>query len=200
MLFSKVIPLTPQPSLCPKLPPKERKFLTPDEVEKLLTAAKQIGRHRHRDYTMLLMAYRHGLRVSELVALKWSQVFYKQAELHVVRRKNGTPAAHPLTGPELRALRKLQRLYPDTPYLFISERHAPLTRKTVYALVTRAAKQAGFDFRVSPHSLRHSCGYKLVNDGQPIRAIQQYLGHRNIEHTVRYTELAPGQFDGFWVD
>ncbi|MFM0069126.1 tyrosine-type recombinase/integrase [Paraburkholderia aspalathi] len=120
-----------------------------------------------------------------------------QALVHIVRRKRGMPAVHPLRGPELRVLRRLQRDYPGTAYVFVSERHAPLTPDTVRKIVTRAGQPAGLAFPVHPHMLRHATGYKLANDGHDTRAIQHYLGHRNIQHTTRYTELAPDRFRNF---
>ena len=191
-----------------KVPPRRKKnsdvrrreFLTPEEVDQLMTAAGSTGRHRHRDRTLILLAYRHGLRVSELVSLRWDQLDLRQGHLHVTRLKNGTPSTHPIRGPEIRALRRLMREYPDTPYLFVTERGGPLTASTVRKLVARAGREAGFAFPVHPHMIRHSTGYKLANDGHDTRAIQHYLGHRNIQHTVRYTELSPDRFNGFWAD
>ena len=179
---------------------RSREFLTADEVDRLMAAAGSTGRHRHRDRTLILLAYRHGLRVSELVSLRWDQVDLRQGHLHVTRLKNGTPSTHPIRGPEIRALRRLRRDYPDTPYLFVTERGGPLTASTVRKLVARAGKEAGIEFSVHPHMLRHALGYKLANDGHDTRAIQHYLGHRNIQHTVRYTELSPDRFNGFWGD
>jgi type 1 fimbriae regulatory protein FimE len=149
---------------------------------------------------LILITYRHGLRVSELVALRWDQVDLTQGLVHVTRRKNGVQSVHPLRGPELRALRRLQRDYPETPYVFVSERKAPLTPDAVRKIVTRAGRQAGIAFPIHPHMLRHSTGYKLANDGQDTRAIQHYLGHRNIQNTTRYAELAPDRFKDFWND
>ena len=106
---------------------RAREHLTPAEVARLIKAAKETGRHGHRDATLVLVAYRHGLRVSELVALRWDQVDLDQGLLHVTRLKGGTASTHPLRGPELRALRRLRRDYPDTPYLFVSERGGPVT-------------------------------------------------------------------------
>jgi len=179
---------------------RSREYLREQEVTELLQAAGQVGRHRTRDATLILLAYRHGLRVSELVSLRWDQVDLRQGLLHVTRRKHGIPSVHPLRGPELRALRRLQRDYPASAYLFVSERKAPLTTSAVRKIVGRAGRQAGFAFPVHPHMLRHATGYKLANAGQDTRAIQQYLGHRNIQHTTRYTELVPDRFKDFWQD
>lgn len=179
---------------------RTREHLTPPEVEKLMTAAGRLGRHGHRDATLILLAYRHGLRVSELVALRWEQVDLKQGLLHVARRKHGVASTHPLRGPELRALRRLQREYERSPYVLTTERRGPLTDSAVRKIVARAGEEATLGFPVHPHMLRHACGYKLANDGHDTRAIQHYLGHRNIQHTVRYTELAPDRFKNFWKD
>jgi type 1 fimbriae regulatory protein FimB/type 1 fimbriae regulatory protein FimE len=179
---------------------RSREHLTEDEVEQLIAAAKKLGRHGHRDSTMILLAYRHGLRVGELVALQWSQVDLDQAVLHVRRLKQGTPATHPLTGRELRALRQLKRGKTHLVYLFVSERGGPLTENAVGQLVARAGEAAGLELEVHPHMLRHACGYYLANKCTDTRAIQAYLGHRNIQHTVRYTELAADRFNGLWED
>jgi type 1 fimbriae regulatory protein FimE len=148
-----------------------------------------------------MLGYRHGLRVGELVALRWEQVDLTAGLLHVTRLKRGLPSTHPLRGPELRALRRLQREQGSAcPYVFATERRGPLTTASVRKLVTRIGQAAGFPFPVHPHMFRHACGFKLANEGHDTRAIQQYLGHRNIAHTVRYTELAPGRFEEFWKD
>ena len=91
---------------------RSREYLTAEEVDQLMTAARSVGRHGHRDMTMILVAFRHGLRVSELVALRWDMIDLKQGVVHVSRLKNGVNSTHPLRGPELRALRKLKRDYP----------------------------------------------------------------------------------------
>jgi type 1 fimbriae regulatory protein FimE len=180
---------------------RTREHLTPDEVEKLMTAAGRLGRHRHRDATLVLLAYRHGLRVSELVALRWEQVDLKAGLLHVTRLKNGVPSTHPLRGPELRALRRLRRDYIEaSAYVFTTERGGPLTDSGVRKIVARAGDDAKLPFPVHPHMLRHATGYKLANDGHDTRAIQHYLGHKNIAHTVRYTNLAADRFKSFWRD
>lgn len=188
------------PKRLPNAALRSREYLTPDEVEQLINAARRVGRHGHRDASMILLAYRHGLRVSELVALRWDQIDLKEGRLHVGRLKNGMPSTHPLRGPEIRALRRLRRDYPETPYVFVTERKGPLTTSTVRKMITRAGKLAELPFPVHPHMLRHACGYKLANDGHDTRAIQHYLGHRNITHTCRYTELAADRFKSFWRD
>jgi type 1 fimbriae regulatory protein FimB/type 1 fimbriae regulatory protein FimE len=144
------------------------------------------------------MTYRHGLRVSELVALRWSQVELKVGLLHVTRRKNGTPSTHPLQGDELRALRKLDQS--SSPFVFTSERGGPMTDSNVRKLIARLGQAAKLGFPVHPHQLRHACGYALVKAGHDTRRIQLWLGHRNIAHTVRYTALSDAPFKEFWRD
>ena len=179
---------------------RSREHLTEAEVDKLITAAGKVGRYGHRDATMILITFRHGLRVSELVALRWEQLDLRQGLLHVRRRKNGIPSTHPLHGPELRALRQLERGAGTAPYVFVSERKAPLTDSAFRKIVARAGVAADLGLPVHPHMLRHSTGFKLANDGQDTRAIQHYLGHKNIQHTVGYTHLSPERFNGFWED
>ncbi len=118
---------TAPPRKRPNAEYRTREYLTAAEVDKLTVAASRTGRHGHRDATMILVTYRHALRVSELVALRWEQVDLKQGVLHVRRRKNGTPSTHPLHGPEIRALRRIAREYPHTRYVFMTERKGPLT-------------------------------------------------------------------------
>jgi type 1 fimbriae regulatory protein FimE len=179
---------------------RSREYLTEDEVEQLIAAAGRVGRHGHRDSTLILLSYRHGLRVTELVSLRWEQVDLKQGLMHVNRLKHGNPSVHPIRGPELRALRRLQRDYSTLPYVFCSERKAPLTSDAIRKILGRAGKEAKLPFTVHPHMLRHACGYKLAQAGQDTRAIQHYLGHKNIQHTVRYTQLSPDRFKEFWKD
>jgi len=179
---------------------RTREHLTPQEVDKLIRAASRVGRYGHRDATLILIAYRHGLRVSELVALRWDQFDLEQGLLHVSRVKNGVQSTHPLRGPEIRALRRLRRECPITPYVFTTERRGTMTGSAVRKIVTRAGDQANLGLPVHPHMLRHACGFKLANEGHDTRAIQHYLGHRNIQHTVRYTDIAPDRFRGFWRD
>src|SRR5690606_16234858 len=136
----------------------------------------------------------------ELVSLRWDQVDLKGGVLHVNRSKNGTASNHPIGKREGRALRRLRRDYAECRYVFVSERSGPMTAANVRKIVARAGRLAGLPFPVHPHMLRHACGYKLANDGHDTRAIQHYLGHKNIVHTVRYTELASDRFKGFWSD
>jgi type 1 fimbriae regulatory protein FimB/type 1 fimbriae regulatory protein FimE len=179
---------------------RSREYLTPSEVDRLLEAVGALGRYGPRDRTLLLLMYRHGLRVSEAITLRWDQIDLKAGHLLVQRLKNGVASTHPLRGPELRALRQLRRDWPEGPYLFASERGGPMTASNVRKLLTRAGTLAKLGFPVHPHMLRHACGFKLANEGHDTRSLQHYLGHKNIAHTVRYTELAPERFKGFWKD
>src|ERR1700691_1007537 len=194
----------PSPAIPPRrtsnLDRRTREYLTPGEVEKVLQASSKVGRHGARDRTLILLAYRHALRVSQLVRLRWEQIDIKAGLAHVSRLKNGLASTHPIRGPELRALRELRRDYPDSPYLFVTERGGPMTPATARKLIARAGELAKLPFPIHPHMLRHSAGFKLANEGHDTRSIQQYLGHRNITHTVRYTELSPDRFKGFWKD
>jgi len=176
---------------------RSREYLTPDEVSALVKQAGSVGRHKTRNRTLILALYRHGLRVSEATDLKWDQVDFKQAEMHVRRLKGGTPAVHPIKGDELRLLRKLKREY-DSKFVFVSERGLPLARSSVAAIVKRAGGSTEIKLAVHPHMLRHACGYYLANKNVDTRTIQAYLGHRSIQHTVRYTDLAPGRFNNLW--
>ncbi len=113
---------------------------------------------------------------------------------------HGRDSIHPLRSPELRALRALHRDYTDTSYVFVSERKAPLSTRSIRHIIARAGELAGIPFPVHPHQLRHACGYYLAASGHDTRAIQDYLGHKNIHHTVRYTQMSPQRFENFWMD
>jgi type 1 fimbriae regulatory protein FimE len=178
---------------------RTREYLTEHEIGRLMKAAGD-NRHGHRDATMILLAFRHGLRASELCSLRWEQVDLAHGRLHVSRLKNGMPSVHPLSGTELRALRRLQREQESGRYLFMSERGAPMSSVGFRRMIGRLGEAAKMPFPVHPHMLRHATGFKLANDGQDTRALQHYLGHKNIQHTVRYTELSPGRFKNFWTD
>jgi site-specific recombinase XerD len=197
-----VAPATEKRTVAPGRKPnsayRKREHLTEAEVEKLIKAAAA-NRWGHRDATMVLVAYRHGLRVSELVDLRWDQIDFNTATLHVRRVKKGTPSTHPIRGDELRALRRQQREQdPRSSFVFTSERGAPFTTAGFARMIERAGEAAGLSFKAHPHMLRHACGFKLANDGHDTRSLQAYLGHRNIQHTVRYSELAPTRFKDFW--
>jgi type 1 fimbriae regulatory protein FimB/type 1 fimbriae regulatory protein FimE len=189
---------TIMPTRQPNATYRTREHLTAAEIGKLLKVASR-NRWGHRDATMILVAYRHGLRVSELVDLRWDQIDFDHARLHVRRLKQGTPATHPIPGDEMRDLRKLQREQdPKTPFVFTSERGSPFSTSGFARLVKRAGEAAKLGFPAHPHMLRHACGFALANKGHDTRSLQAYLGHKNIQHTVRYTELSPTRFKDFW--
>jgi integrase len=178
---------------------RTREHLTPGEVDTLIEAARS-NRYGHRDATMILLTYRHGLRAAEVCDLRWDQVDFNGAVLHVRRVKNGTPSTHPIRGDELRALRRLQREGPASPFVFVSERGSPFTTAGFARMIERAAAGAGLELKAHPHMLRHACGYALANKGHDTRAIQGWLGHRSITSTAVYTALAPNRFKDFWRD
>jgi type 1 fimbriae regulatory protein FimE len=180
---------------------RPREYLTPKEVERLIAAAKKRGRrYGLRDATMILVAFRHGLRVSELCALTWDQIDFSQGMMHVRRIKNGIGSVQQIGGEEMRMLRALKREDGGSRYVFMTERGAPMTPAGFRKFLSRLAIGAKFQFLVHPQMLRHACGFKLANDGRDTRALQHYLGHKNIMHTVRYTELSPERFKNFWED
>lgn len=177
-----------------------REHLLPDEVESMIKAARDT-RYPERNSTMILLMFRHGLRVSEAIALRWAQIDFRTGLLHVNRLKGGVASTHPISARESRALHTLKRSNSkNSPFIFLSERGAPMSDRNVRVIVAEAGKKAEIDFPVHPHQLRHACGYYLALHGHDTRAIQAYLGHRSIEHTVRYTALAPDRFKSFWQD
>jgi integrase len=189
---------------------RTREYLTPDEVETLIKAAKS-GRWGDRDACLILTAFRHGLRAQEIADLEWTQVEGgRSPTLHVRRVKGGRPSQHPIRGDEMRMLHKLmpsdkpqkaqRAALPKSPYVFTTERGGQFTADAINRQIKSIGKRAGFAFPVHAHMLRHSCGYKLANDGHDTRSIQAWLGHANINHTVRYTELSAARFKDFWRD
>jgi site-specific recombinase XerD len=203
-----VAPTTVYGTVESQQPPKRRRnadvrvreYLTDAEVNRLIDAAGE-NRNGHRDATMVLVAYRHGLRATEVVTLRWDAVDFNHGRMHVARVKGSAESVHPLSGRELRALRRVEREQdPASPFIFTSERGAPFTTAGWRKMVARLGIAACFGFPIHPHMLRHACGYKLANDGVDTRSLQAYLGHKNIQHTVRYTELAPTRFKDFWRD
>jgi len=176
---------------------RPREYLTGKEVDRLIDAARKRGRNSQRDVAAILLAYRHGLRASELCSLKWSQIDLRNGRLHVNRAKGGIESVHPLHGLELRALRPLHQ---RSPYVFVTEARTPVTPAWFLRMIQRTGVAAKLPFQVHPHMLRHSTGYKLANDGQDTRSLAHYLGHRNLQSTARYTALAPDRFAKFWND
>jgi type 1 fimbriae regulatory protein FimB/type 1 fimbriae regulatory protein FimE len=173
---------------------RPREHLTPAEVDRLMQAAQRRGRYGHRDATLILVMAQHGFRVGEVTRLVWQAIDFTDATIQIRRLKHGRDTLQPLNGQELRALRKLKREWPETVYVFTSERGAPLSTEAVRKIVLRAGEAAKFPFPLHPHMLRHACGYRLVNAGVDTRMIQEVLGHRNIRHTEGYTALHATRF------
>ena len=178
-----------------------KNFLTENEMKKFLAAARQ-GRHSARDYCLMLVCYRHGLRVSELIDIRLKDLDLETGRIYVRRLKGSLSTHQPIEGDELRAIRAWLRMrenYPNAAsnYLFLSER-GMLTRQAVNYLVEQIGSRAKFNFKVNPHMIRHSTGYYLANKGCDTRLIQDYLGHKNITHTVRYTRTSAHRFEGLW--
>ena len=171
------------------------KYLTPDQVEALIKAARS-SRYGQRDALMIRLAWRHGLRASELIALRWSDIDFKRSDMAVTRLKNGKSGRQPLDGDNLRALRALHRDRQSEEWIFMSER-GPFTRDGFAKLLTAVADRAGIE-NVYPHALRHACGHALAMKGRDTKIIQDYLGHRNIQHTSNYTDGVSIEFKGIW--
>jgi len=180
---------------------RPRKHLTETEIETLMKVAKRDARYGHRDATAILLCYWRGLRAAELCELQWSQFDFERGTMHVVRRKGGDPSTHYLNGTQLRALRKLQAQNPASRYLFVGEprkgKSTPVTTAWFRKMFARLGVRAGMPFPINPHMLRHSCGFKFANEGKDSRSLQGYLGHRNAQSTVIYTQLAPDRFKGW---
>jgi type 1 fimbriae regulatory protein FimB len=179
----------------------DRKHLVSAEVEKLLAATKGT-RNEARDRCLLLLMFRHGLRVSEACGLMLSQVDTESRVLHVKRLKEGLSTTHPLRGDELRAIKlwltERAKMKPDTDAFFVTERRGPLSRMTAWVMIRDYGRLAGLSVEAHPHMLRHACGFALADQGADTRLIQDYLGHRNIQHTVMYTATNPARFERLW--
>ena len=174
-----------------------RRYLTEAELDRLIKAARK-GRYGQRDATLILIMARHGLRVTEAVDLHWDQVDLSKGHLHVRRLKNGIASVHPIQGDEPRALRELKRgQEPQSAFVFVSERGGPMTRSNVAKMITRAGADAGIA-NPHPHALRHTCGHLLADAGHDTRRLQLWMGHSDIKHTARYSELSSKPFRDFW--
>lgn len=177
---------------------RPREHLTPPEMLRLIDAASKVGRYGKRDALMIRMAYVHGMRASELTGVMWTDVDFDSGCLLVRRLKRGKTANHPMTPDVIRLLKKMPGDHRG--FIFVSERGDRLSANGFNKIVGRAGEALGLGFTIHAHMLRHSCGYKLVNDRRAIRNIQEYLGHTHMQETVRYTALAPGYLAGCWKD
>lgn len=179
----------------------ERKHLTSLEVDKLLDATRG-SRNEARDRCLLLLMFRHGLRVSEACGLLMSQVDTESRVLHVSRLKSGLSTTQPLRADEIKAikawLKERARMKPETEAFFVSERRGPLNRRTAWLAMRNYGERAGLPLAAHPHMLRHACGFALADQGADTRLIQDYLGHRNIQNTVIYTATNPARFERLW--
>ncbi|MDD2465297.1 MAG: tyrosine-type recombinase/integrase [Desulfobulbus sp.] len=179
----------------------DRKHLVSAEVEKLIAATKG-SRNEARDRCLLLLMFRHGLRISEACGLQLSQVDIESRVLHVARLKKGLSTTHPLRMDEVRTIKawlvKRARLKPEGDALFVSERRTPLSRKTAWVAIRAYGEKAELSLAAHPHMLRHACGFALADQGADTRLIQDFLGHRNIQHTVMYTATNPARFEKLW--
>jgi type 1 fimbriae regulatory protein FimB len=180
---------------------RKREYLTQEEISKLLAASKTASRNPEHDYCILLLMFRHGLRVSELCSLKLSDIDLESKTFHVRRLKGCEHGSHFFYDGESAAIKswlaKRQKMNAPATLeeLFISERRRPLSRVTIFVMVRQIAMCAGLShLELHPHMLRHSCGYVLVNKGVDVRFIQDFLGHRSISSTVRYTKLNRSRF------
>ncbi|ECE0473629.1 tyrosine-type recombinase/integrase [Salmonella enterica subsp. enterica serovar Glostrup] len=183
-----------------------RKFLTRHEVSAMMTAV-QDAPNPERNQCIILMAFIHGFRVSELLSLKLSDLDLRSRIVQVSRLKNGFSTVHPLTSREIRALRDWLRVRQtimkksgneEEGQLFISRKGRQLSRQQGYKIISQAGRRAGLNIDAHPHMLRHACGFALADNGVDTRLIQDYLGHRNIRHTVRYTASSAARFEGIW--
>jgi type 1 fimbriae regulatory protein FimB/type 1 fimbriae regulatory protein FimE len=177
---------------------RDREYLTVAEVEKLMAAARKLGRNGVRDELMIRMGFRHGLRASELCGLTWGQIDFDAQRITVKRVKRGNESTQPLSREEMRALRALRKADPAGRYIFINERGSPVSVAGFQKTLARLAVSIKFPIKVHPHMLRHAAGFALSDRGLDIREIQHALGHRDIKHTVRYVEMAPSRLDKMW--
>jgi site-specific recombinase XerD len=179
-----------------KSPHVGRDYLLPHEANALIEAAGRAGRRRLRDQVLLRLMYQHGLRASEAKHTKWTDFDLTSGSgpktFHVRRLKGSVDSLHTLDRDEVSALWKLKAIS-TSPFVFVSERGAPLSPDMIARIVERAAQTAKLGFHVHPHMLRHATGYALPNEGTDTRLIQDFLGHASIANTVRYTRLAPGR-------
>lgn len=177
-----------------------RDYLHSAEIDKLLSAAKSFPRHGQRNHLMILLAYRHALRISEVIGLRVSDINLDEGRIYCKRLKGSVTNTHPMEGDEIRLCRRWLKERPQTAldFVFVSERGSPLTRQSAWRIVAEAGERAKLDLCIHPHMLKHSCGYYLANKGLDTRLIQDYMGHKQIQNTVRYTATNAKRFEGLW--
>lgn len=190
---------TQTPTRLPNDTYRSREHLTPDEVRRLIDAAGSAGRHCERDRTLVLLMFRHGLRAGEAFGLRWDAISLEARTVTIKRLKQRarTPqqSTHRLQSDEAEALHQVRDRYPESYYVFPTETGGQLSHASIARIVTRAGELAEIPLPVHPHMLRHSCGYFLAEQGLPTRDIQEYLGHKSIASTVKYTAGNPARFD-----
>jgi type 1 fimbriae regulatory protein FimB/type 1 fimbriae regulatory protein FimE len=196
---AKKTPRNAPPRRQPNAATRTREHLLPDEVERLLKAVRG-NRNPARDHALILLMFRRALRVSEAIRLKWSDVDLPNERIYVRRLKNGVPSTQPLSGIELRALKQLRRRHPNSSWVFLSERGAPMTRRNAHSIVARAGKNAKLGFPVHPHQLRHALGFYMSEKGVPTRSLAAYMGHKNLNNSAIYAALSSTHFNDWWSD
>ena len=169
-----------------------RKYLTQDEVYRLMDAAQSMS-FPERNRCLIMMAFIHGFRASELLDLRLSDIDASGKQLNIRRIKNGFSTTHPLL-----KQRKLIENGVEGDWLFLSRKRRPISRQHFFSIIREAGKRAGLAVKAHPHMLRHACGFALADNGVDTRLLQDYLGHRNIQHTVRYTASNAARFKGVW--
>ncbi|MBC8953839.1 tyrosine-type DNA invertase [Xenorhabdus sp. PB62.4] len=193
----------------------KRKYLTQSEIDVLLTALDKYP-HAARNICMIFMGFIHGFRVSELLNLRISDVDLEGKSLRVQRLKNGFSTIHPMVSREVQLIRRWLAERPkylpkksalldgqvidskEPDWLFLSRSGQRMSRQQVYKILRQTSQKAKLSICANPHMLRHACGYALADNGVDTRLIQDYLGHRNIRHTVRYTASNAGRFETIW--
>lgn len=179
-----------------------RRYITTTEWRAILNSVS--GKHKERDRCIIYMMFTHGLRVSEATQLKLSYLDIESKSIYIHRLKNGYSVSHPIPVDEMKLLkqwlsrRKEYKGSEKSDYLFISDGGGRLTRQRIYDIIKKCGKKSGITHHIHPHKFRHGCGFALAEKGIDTRLIQDYLGHRNIQHTVHYTQSNPSRFKRIW--
>ena len=177
---------------------RQREHLFPEELERLFAALKH-NRHAHRDYMIVLVTILHGLRVGELIALRWNDINWRVGTIDIRRLKDGVDGTHYMERDEVNGLKRLEREQdPKSPYVFTSERGTPFTRFAINKLVETAGKNAKLEFKVHPHCLRHTTGYTQANGGMTAWHLQKLMGHASMTNTVKYVRMSPEPLKDAW--